>query len=245
MLAWARAIVAGCGNYVQDSQTWDACDDARREIDEAVAEAVARLRSEPDASIVSAMANADEELTLEEIGRNASVIIGGGINEPNHAISTAVLGLLSNPEQRAAAEADPTGKLWAKVFEEAMRWIAPLGVTLRKTLHAGEFAGVHLDEGVNVMGMYAAAHRDSDRYDTADAFDIHRPPKPHLAFGSGAHMCMGAWMARVSVGKIAVPTLFRRLPNLRLAHPVDVVGEDWVNWMFRGLSRLEVVWDVR
>jgi len=243
MLRWSRAIVGGCGNYLDDPDVWAACDTARSEIDDAVASSADRLRSEPDASIISAMANADGNLSVEEMGRNAAVIIGGGINEPNHAITIAVLGLLTNPEQRAQVEADTSGDQWKRVFEESLRWIAPLGITLRKTRHAGEFAGVHLDEGANLLGMFAAANRDPERHENPDAFNINRAAQPHLSFGSGPHMCMGVWMARMSIGQIALPTLFRRLPGLRLAEPVKVVGDAWTDWMFRGLRHLDVGWE--
>ena len=244
MLRWARAIVGGCSNYMDDPALWAACDAARQEIDLAVSEAADRLRSRPDSSIISAMVHADGDLTEEEMGRNAAVIIGGGINEPNHAISIAVLGLLTNPDQRAQVEADPSGELWKKVFEEAMRWIAPIAITLRKTTSACEFAGVHLEEGAKLLGLFAAANRDEDRYEAPDSFDIGRAPQPHLSFGSGPHMCMGTWMARVSVGQIAVPTLFKRLPGLTLAEPVELVGDAWTDWMFRGLRRLDVAWEL-
>jgi len=244
MLRWSRAIVGGCGNYARDGEVFAACDVARREIDEAIAEVADDLRRTPDASIISAMVQAEGDLSIEEMGRNASVIIGGGINEPNHAISTEVLGLLSNPGQLAEVLEDDSEQVWKRAFEETMRWIAPLGITLRKTVHAGEFAGVHLDEGVNLAGLLAGANRDGERYEDADKFIVNRPAKPHLGFGSGSHLCLGMWVARVSVGQIAVPTLFRRLPNLRLTEPVSMVGDAWTNWMFRGLSHLEVTWDV-
>jgi cytochrome P450 len=81
---------------------------------------------------------------------------------------------------------------------------------------------------------------DSRQFENPDPIDIDRPRKAHLGFGSGAHYCLGAWVAKASVGQVALPMLFDRLPGLRLSgrRPVRAGG-----WVFRGLLDLPVAWD--
>jgi cytochrome P450 len=70
-------------------------------------------------------------------------------------------------------------------------------------------------------------------------FDISRLKQPHLGFGSGTHLCAGHWAARISIGEIAVPLLYERLPGLR----TDTRrSEQWRGWVFRGLASLPVTW---
>jgi hypothetical protein len=69
--------------------------------------------------------------------------------------------------------------------------------------------------------------------------DIARPHTPHLGFGSGVHLCAGHWAARISIGEIAVPLLYDRLPGLRTDPRRP---EDWYGWVFRGPTSLPVTW---
>jgi cytochrome P450 len=84
-----------------------------------------------------------------------------------------------------------------------------------------------------------AANRDPAAFERPHTFDISRPKRPHLGFGSGVHLCAGHWAARISVGEIAVPLLYDRLPGLR----TDARrSESWNGWVFRGLTTLPATW---
>jgi cytochrome P450 len=84
------------------------------------------------------------------------------------------------------------------------------------------------------------ANRDPSAFADPDVFDIARTRTPHLGFGSGTHFCPGHRASRISVGEIAVPLLYDRLPGLRTdpGRPAD-----WYGWVFRGLTVLPVTWD--
>ncbi len=73
-------------------------------------------------------------------------------------------------------------------------------------------------------------------------FDAARPEQPHLGFGSGVHLCAGHRAAGISIGEIAVPLLYHRLPGLR-ANPRR--PEEWFGWVFRGPTALPVTRDPR
>lgn len=237
---WSQAIIDGCGNYGNDAQIWARCEAASREIDAVLDEVLPFLRANPDDSIVSALLQSPEGFSREEIKANVMVIIGGGVNEPRDAIAVATYALLTQPEQRALVESDPSR--WVSVFDEAVRWVAPVGMYPRQTTVRIELAGTTLEPGARIGVLIGSANRDETVFEkNPDVFDIGRPKRPHLAFGGGAHYCLGAWSARVQVADIALPTLFRRLPKLTLSQKTPVT---WGGWVFRGPLNLPVEWQM-
>jgi hypothetical protein len=88
--------------------------------------------------------------------------------------------------------------------------------------------------------MVGAANRDEKVFPDPDRFDLGRENRVHVAFGKGVHFCLGTWVARGQVGEVALPTLFRRLRNLRLDERSSVRMGGWV---FRGVLNLPVRWD--
>ncbi|MDX3641571.1 cytochrome P450 [Streptomyces sp. MB09-02B] len=237
MIRWSQHMMDGNSNYADDPDVWARATAASGAVDEAVEEAMSRVRDEPDGSVISSMLHADDPLTPQEIRNNVKVIIGGGINEPRDVLTAGLWALLSDPAQRADVEADPG--LWRNVFEETVRWMSPIGMYPRQTTADLELSGTRIPAGSRVALVIGAANRDEDVFPEPDRFDIHRAQRNHLAFGGGPHYCMGTWVARHEVGEIAWPTLFRRLPGLALDpdRPVDVGG-----WVFRGLLTLPVRW---
>lgn len=237
MIRWSQHMMDGNSNYADDPGTWARAEAASGAVDDAVEEALRRVRDEPDGSVISSMVHADDPLTPQEIRNNVKVIIGGGINEPRDVLTAGVWGLLTHPGQRADVEADPA--LWRNVFEETVRWISPIGMYPRQTTADLELGGTPIPAGSRVALVIGAANRDEDVFPDPDRFDIHRAQRNHLAFGGGPHYCMGTWVARHEVGEIAWPTLFRRLPGLTLDpdRPVEIGG-----WVFRGLLTLPVRW---
>jgi cytochrome P450 len=185
------------------------------------------------------MVNSDQEFTFDEIRSNVLVTIGGGLNEPRDAIGTAVYGLLAHPDQRALAESDDS--MWSKVFEEAVRWVSPVGMYPRQVTSSVELGGVKLEAGARIGVLIGSANRDDEVFPEGERFDIRRSKSPHLAFGGGVHYCLGTWSARTLVGGLMLPELFRRLPGLSLSPSRQVT---WEGWVFRGPTSLPVEWRI-
>lgn len=236
LATWSQAMMDGTGNYADDADIWRRSDQASAGVDAALQEMIPYLQAHPDQSLISAMLHAADPLSHEEIAANVKVIIGGGLNEPRDAIGTAVAALLQNPDQRAQVEADPT--LWRNVFEEAVRWVSPIGMYPRQTTREVELGGTLIEAGARIGVVLASGNRDEAVFDNAANFDINRAKNPHVAFGGGAHFCLGTWAARVQVGEVALPTLFRRLAGLQAGDgPVT-----WAGWVFRGPTSIPIRW---
>ena len=122
-----------------------------------------------------------------------------------------------------------------------MRYEGPALLAPRVALEDLSLAGAELEAGDSLLVCLAAANRDDERYPRSDALDIARAAERHLAFGHGVHHCLGAALARME-GQLALATLLRRFPRLRLAVPLEALhwghGDGLV---LRGLSELPVI----
>ncbi|UQI49327.1 cytochrome P450 [Streptomyces sp. HU2014] len=140
-------------------------------------------------------------------------------------LASASLLLLTHPGELAAAR-DGGPERWAAVVEETLRHASPLeGTTWRRAAEEVDLGeGTVVPAGASVLVILAAASRDPDRFAAPDAFLPDRyladggtgRAAPHLAFGHGAHFCLGSRLARLE-GAVALPRLFEALPGLELA----------------------------
>ena len=235
---WSQTMIDATGNYADDPDVWAAGERSFDEVDIALDEMLRWHQGHPDHSLLSSLLRIpDYEMPIERIRANVKMTIGGGLNEPRDALGVAAWALLDHPEQRAAAEADPA--LWQSVFDEAIRWIAPIGLYSRQVTRDTVLAGVRLPAGAKLGICILSANRDTNVWPDAERFDIHREVKPHLAFGKGVHVCLGAWVARAEVADVALPMLFRRLDGLSLSASAPPRSAGWV---FRGMTKLPVEW---
>lgn len=238
LIDWCEGIIDGSSNFVGNPDIRAHGLRAREAVIAAVNAAVERVSAVPDESVISAMVHSGHKISSSRMYADIMITIGGGLNEPSHALTTAAFALLTHPDQRAAVEHDPA--LWDLVFEEAVRWVSPIGMLQpRKTTRAVEVCGIELQPGDQVAPVIASANRDERIFSAPDEFDISRSAMRHLAFGKGPHFCAGAPMARSQVG-IALPEVFRRLPGLRLDPDHEVA---WSGFIFRGPVSLHVRWD--
>jgi pimeloyl-[acyl-carrier protein] synthase len=124
----------------------------------------------------------------------------------------------------------------APAVEELLRYDSPVQMTFRTTRDELEAGGKRLGAGRHVGLLLGAANRDPAPFPAPDRLDISRTPNRHLAFGGGIHFCLGAGLARVEA-QVAVATLLRRFPGLRLATE-ELVRRPTIT--LRGLEALPV-----
>ena len=235
MQRWSQVLIDGAGNFGWKPELFAISDAANDEMDALFSELEERRRTEPDGSAYSAMLTAADPIPMSQIHANIKIAIGGGINEPRDALATIVYGLLTNPDQLAEVRAQ---EAWDRAFEEGIRWVAPIQVSSRRVTEDTELGGFEIPKGDTVMTVQASANRDEDLYEDGESFFVFRDKNPHQAFGNGPHHCAGAHVARRTVGKIILPLLFDRFPDMRLPDPQAVI---WKGFGFRGPITLPVV----
>lgn len=236
---WSQTLIDATGNYADDAEVWAKGRRSFDEVDDALDEMLVWHAKNPDHSLISSLlAIPDYRMPIEKIRANVKMTIGGGLNEPRDALGVAAWALLTHPEQRRAVEADPA--LWATVFDETIRWIAPIGLYSRQTTREVELGGVTLPARAKLGICILSANRDESVWTDAAAFDLRREVKPHLAFSKGVHVCLGAWVAKAEVAAVGLPRLFARFRGLDLMpeRPAEIGG-----WVFRGMLSLPVTWD--
>jgi cytochrome P450 len=200
-----------------------------------------RVPGEDLVSALVAVEDGGDTLSEEELSSMVAILIVAGHETTVSLIGNATLALLAHPEQRKVVEEDPS--LLPRAVEELIRYDGPVERTLTRWATVDvELGGQTIRRGEAVVVILGAADRDSDRFEAPDTLDltVERDTR-HLGFGRGQHFCLGAPLARLEA-EIALGTLFRRLPGLRLA-----VSEDELRWrpapLFRSLVALPVAWD--
>jgi cytochrome P450 family 142 subfamily A polypeptide 1 len=152
----------------------------------------------------------DESLIMETL-----LILIGGDETTRHVITGGMHALLTHPEQKHKLTTDFETHVDTAV-EEMLRWVSPIKNMNRAVTRDVEFGGQQFHEGDQVLLMYESANRDEAVFADPFVFDITRDPNHHLAFGFGAHFCLGNALARVEL-KVMFERLLTRLPDLELA----------------------------
>ena len=178
-------------------------------------------RRDPGDDILSALVTADvdgERLSLRELGSFFDLLLVAGNETVRNAASHGLVLLSEHPGQRERLAADPDA-LMGTAIEEIVRMCSPI-IQFRRTLTRDhELRGHPLPAGSKVVLFYGSANRDEAVFDAPDAFDVGRRPNPHVGFGGpGAHLCLGAHLARRELGALFRAVL-ARLPHLRTAGP--------------------------
>jgi cytochrome P450 len=137
------------------------------------------------------------------------------------AIGSLFCALLSDDAQLAAVRSAPG--LTARAVEEVLRWEAPVQITCRSAARQAVIGDVAVPAGTLVLAHLGSANHDMPGVAEPERFDVHRPePVPHVAFGLGAHRCLGTHLARLEIA-ITVATILVECPSLRLAPGCDAV----------------------
>jgi cytochrome P450 family 142 subfamily A polypeptide 1 len=178
-----------------------------------------RRRTGADADLVGILVHAEidgDRLDQLSLIHETLLILIGGDETTRHVISGGMLALLEHPQQLKRLQAEPA-RLPVAV-EEMLRWVSPIKDMVRTATREAELRGERIREGAEIMLLYPSANRDESVFDHADSFDSARPVNPHLAFGFGAHFCLGNQLARLEL-RVMFERLFGRLPDLELAGP--------------------------
>ena len=197
-------------------------------------------RENPKDDLISALVRpeeAGERLSEDELLGMVFLLLVAGHETTVNLIGNGTLALLQHPDQLEKLRNDPS--LIKSAIEELLRYDGPLETSPERFAREDiAIGGTVIPRGEMVRVVIAAADRDPERFPDPDALDIARTDNRHLAFGKGIHHCLGAPLARME-GQIAIDTLLRRMPGLRLQEPPESMS--WrPGIVMRGLRGLSV-----
>ncbi|HEU5380345.1 MAG TPA: cytochrome P450 [Ktedonobacteraceae bacterium] len=202
---------------------------------------IEKKRQAPAEDLISKLLRARDQgdhISERELVTMVFLLITAGHDTADNMIGSGMLALLIHPRQMALLKENPS--LIKTAIEEFLRYRSPFMLsTMRWAREDVELEGKLIRRGDAVLISLAAVNRDEETFAQPDILDITRQENPHLAFGKGIHYCLGAPLARLE-GQIAISTLLRRLPDLRLQ--IDPATLEWrPGWLVQGLHHLPVV----
>jgi cytochrome P450 len=210
-----------------------------------LANVIERVRVTPNETLISHLANTETDgrlLNMRELLGILHQLLIAGNETTTTTLASGMKLLIEQPELAETLHARP--ELAKQFAEEALRNRSPIQILFRKAAEDVEIRGVTIPAGSIVEVRYGAANRDPRQYPCPETIDLERPnAASHLAFGAGAHLCIGNQLARGEL-RIAFQTLTRRLKNFRALH-----GEDSYQWLTSyiayGPSRIWMAFDRR
>jgi len=181
--------------------------DANREFLGAMMPIIEEVTACPRNDFMSIWSHAEingQKLPPEAIFHEVGLFIAGGAETTRTAISHGIRAFIDHPEQWEELAAKP--ELIDSAVEEVLRWVTPLNNFFRMALTDDVVGGQPIAAGDRIIMLYPSANRDESVFNEPFAFNIHRNPNPHLSFGFGTHLCIGANLAR-----LVLTTMFREL----------------------------------
>ena len=177
----------------------------------------AHKRARPNGDVASTIANATVDgkpLNDRDMMGYYIIVAAAGHDTTSASTAGAMLALARDRAQWAKVRADRS--LLPGIVEEAIRWTTPVQHFMRTAAHDVELGGQAIKAGDWLMINYVAANHDPAHFDHPRRFDAARSPNRHLAFGAGAHQCLGLHLARLEM-RILFETLLDRIETIALA----------------------------
>ncbi|MEL6706886.1 MAG: cytochrome P450 [Pseudomonadota bacterium] len=181
------------------------------------AELAEARRANPTDDVASVIANAlvdGKPLPPRDMAGYYIIVATAGHDTTSASTAGAMQALAQDPEQWARVRADRS--LLPGIVEEAIRWTSPVQHFMRTAAEDVEMGGQTIRKGDWMMINYVSANHDPDQFEDPRRFDAARSPNRHLAFGAGAHQCLGLHLARLEM-RILFETLLDRIETVELA----------------------------
>jgi cholest-4-en-3-one 26-monooxygenase len=227
LLRWSNATIS---NLDPDySPTAEARSQALQEMAAYALQLAEQRRESPQddlATVLTARLDAGELNQAEFCGYVILLFVAGNETTRNN-ISWGLKALAENPDQWEMLKADPDRHL-DNAVEEVTRWASPVNYMSRTVHTEVELHGQTIKPGEKVAMMYLSANRDEEVFDEPFRFDITRDPNPQIAFGYGAHFCMGAHLARLET-RAVLSELVERVDRLEITGEVEYVWSSFIN----------------
>jgi len=242
LTAWSSHIAKFIFSARATPDKYDRAYTALMEIEVFYRQVIADHRAAPNDDMLSQMIafdSAGDPLTDDEIVSMLVLFLFAGHETTANLIANGMLALLQNPGQMARLRDDFS--LLPSAVEEFLRFQGPVQTVVRIAKEDIGLAGVTIRAGERVFALVGASHRDQSMFENAHDVDITRQYNPHVAFGFGIHMCIGAPLARIE-GQEAFRILLTHFDDFRLATTELSWRDDFVT---RGLETLPLSFKMR
>jgi cytochrome P450 len=230
---WSETSSASFFNPFSSDEQKAEAERASDQLNQCFADEIEKRRREPSEDLIGQLVRAEQEgdrMSESELVTMCFLLLVAGNVTTTDLIGNGTRALLQHPAELAKLQADP-GRI-QNVVEEMLRFDPPVTVTGRITPDETAIAGVPVHAGESMTALLSAANRDPEANPDPDRFDTSRENIRYLSFGGGAHLCMGAHLARVEAQE-AVSALVARYPKLSPAERPEV----WKQTPgFRGLA---------
>lgn len=235
---WSLILGDSFDSFLDDSLSFERQKQARQEFEDYVAELIRVKTAAPDESLLSYLveALASAQLSRRELSGMLMFLLFAGHETTVNLIGNGLFCLFSNPEQFALLKSDLA--LVPSLVEEVLRYESPEQRTsFRLATEEVRIGDTIVAPGEQIGVVIGSANRDPEFFENPDVFDIRRTPNRHLAFGVGAHNCLGKTLARTEA-KVAFSKFVEHFTDLAL---VDDLPKWRKNSFFRGLVELQAV----
>ncbi|MFP3987059.1 cytochrome P450 [Streptomyces sp. E11-3] len=186
-------------------------------------------RRHPSDDVMTALAHAtdgDTRLTTEELEMFFFLLTVAGNDTVRSAAPGGFLALAEHPaEQRRLRDGQVP---WANAVDELLRWHPPVLTFRRTAARDTELAGQRIRAGDKVVVLHASANHDERVFTDPHRLDLGRTPNPHVSFGDGPHVCLGAHFARLQL-RVLYEEALRLLPGLAPAGPPRRLVSNFIN----------------
>lgn len=187
---------------------------------------IAEKRRAPGDDLLSAVVHgalatsdgAGEAMTDLELQMFFNLLVHAGSETTRNSLALGVLALIERTEAWRRLQREPS--LVPLAVEEILRWASSTPYNRRTATRDATVGGETIRAGDKVTLWWASANRDEAVFASPFAFDVARAPNPHLAFGHGAHFCLGAALARLEI-RVVLEALLARCARLDLVGPVE------------------------
>jgi cholest-4-en-3-one 26-monooxygenase len=240
LFRWTNEIIAPQDPEFQRGTATETMDQARLELFTYFDNLVNERRARPTDDIVSIVANGElngEPLPTLELLSYYFLLVVAGNETTRNAMTGGMLALLENPAEWQKLRRDAA--LVDSAVEEIVRWTTPVIQFSRTATRDYPLRGKIIKEGQSVCLFYASGNRDEEVFADPFAFRIDRQPNPHIAFGMGEHVCLGAHLARLEL-RHAFAQLRARLEWCELSGPAERVRSSFVG----GIKRAPMRWRI-
>jgi cytochrome P450 len=234
---WSDVIISGATGSGIANPLASGVLDAMGELRAYLRPIVRERRRRPADDLISIIVGAKVDgagLSDYEIFLFVLLLLIAGNETTTNLLGNAVDALLAHPDQLARVAADP--RLVPALVEETLRFDGPIQFLTRVTTREAELHGVRIPAYARVVVLLASANRDERRFPEPDRFDLSRDARGHVAFGFGAHFCLGASLARLEA-RAALEALVPELPRLARVRPER---EFLDSFLIRGRARLDL-----